>query len=141
MPNTSFAGWEGLIQVAGATVAVVEHIEGTLVQELERVMAVGDFKPQDLKEVSQHTTWRARRAYFVDASAADFFTKAIRDANGYLTSFSMTFRLRDNSTGVPADKTFTFASCKVSQYGVTIPAGRGVVMESLEGEATNLTRA
>lgn len=141
MPNTSFAGYEGLITIAGATVAVAERVEFDITQDLEEVPAIGDFKPQDLKEVMQHVGFRISRAYFKDASAADFFNKSVRDANGYLTSFSMTVRMRDLSTGSPVDQTITATGCKMSKYTKEIPAGRGIVVERIEGQALNATRA
>lgn len=141
MSNVTFSGFEGLIQISGATVAVAEEFNITLKQELEEVRAIGDFKPQDQKEVFQTVEWTLRRAYFVDATAADFFTRAIRDANGYLPSFSMTIRFRDLSTGAPVDRTYTLGGCKVAKYGNETRAGRGLVMESLEGPANTMTRA
>lgn len=141
MANVTFAGFEATINIGGAAVAVAENCEVTLDQTLERVMAIGDFKPQDLKEVAQNVGFSLRRAYFADASAADFFTKSLRDANGYLNAFTMTLRLRDLSTGIAVDKTFTLSGCKVAKYGGTVPAGKGLIMEKLDGEALNMTRA
>lgn len=141
MPAVTFSGFESTISIAGAVVGVAEEFNINLEQELEEVRAIGDWKPQDQKEVFQSVRWTLRRAYFADATAADFFTKAGRDANGYLTAFTLTLRNRDLSTGSPVDKTYTLTGCKVAKYGHEVRAGRGVLMESLEGPANNLARS
>lgn len=141
MANQSFVFWEATITLNGATAAVVQNGRIDVEDNLERVPAIGDHRPQDLKEGLQVVRWKFRRAYFADATAADFIALFQRDPNGYKPSFDMTIRLRDNSTGTPADKTYTLSDCKSAAYGLEIPTESGVILEDLSGEALDWSRA
>lgn len=141
MANQTFAGWEVVIKIAGATVGVAEFGRVTLKNNLERVPQLGSRQAADIKEGSEDWDWSLRRAYFVDAGAADFFAKAKGDANGYLTSFTMTLEFVDKSSGTPATKTITLTGCKVDTYGKEFRAGRGVVIEELSGLCLSGARA
>lgn len=143
-PNTTFSGFEATVTLNGATVSVSQYADLDTTRELEEVLAIGSFNPVDLKEVVDHAIQvTLKRAYFADATAADFFTVFGRNAQGYANAVTVTLKINDQSAGAnsPGFKTFTVSSCKAHDYKIAVQAGKGIIIEDLQLKGLTITRA